>query len=63
MSPFSVSTLPFARRQLLDVGGAAAADDPRAQLPRAGGHRHGHAGRVDMAVIGRVQRAETPSRL
>jgi hypothetical protein len=28
------------------------------QLPRAGGQRLGDAGRVDMAVIGRVQRAD-----
>jgi hypothetical protein len=50
------STRPSAAA--LDIGRPAAADDLCAQLPRANGQRHGDAGRVDMAVIGRVQRAE-----
>jgi hypothetical protein len=56
--PFSVSTTFHSPvGGLRDVGRAAAADD-RAPLAARRGQRHGDAGRVHMAVIGRVQRAQ-----
>ena len=48
---------PFAARLLRDVGGPAAADDPRAPGPCPGSKRLGDAGRVGMAVFRRVERA------
>ena len=48
---------PFAARLLGDVGGPAAADDPRALGPCSGSKRLGDAGRVGMAVFRRVERA------
>ncbi len=46
---------PFAVRLLRHVRRTALADDLDAQLARALGQREGRAGRVDMAVVGRVQ--------
>ncbi len=49
---------PFARRQRLHVGDAALADDLRAELARPLRQGEGGAGRIDMAVVGRVQRGD-----